>query len=223
MYAEHRYAPPKSRTVSLGAAFLINGALIAGLAFSVPDFIKQKGPTTLTLRDYKDPPVPPPEDRTVEPKADPRDARMPEPNAPKPVIETNSTNTTKTTTDFNPPVPPLPPVPETGPTYVPEAPPPPLPPLMLAEQDPRFLRDFQPAYPTVELRAERDGIVKIRVLIGVDGRVKAAEPLSATSDAFAEATRRQALLKWRFKPATRGGVPQESWKTMSVRFEINNL
>ena len=65
-------------------------------------------------------------------------------------------------------------------------------------------------------------MVKIRVLIGVDGRVKAAESVSATSDAFFEATRRQALSKWRFKPATRGGIPQESWKTMSVRFEIKN-
>jgi protein TonB len=52
--------------------------------------------------------------------------------------------------------------------------------------------------------------------------VKAAESVSATSPAFFEATRRQALSKWRFKPATRGGVPQESWKTMSVRFEIKD-
>ncbi|MDT8760686.1 energy transducer TonB [Sphingomonas psychrotolerans] len=222
MYAEHRYAPPKSRTVSLGAALLINGALIAGLAFSVPDFIKQKAPTTLTLRDYRDPPVPPLEEPKPEPKADPRVAQMPEPTAPKPTIESESPNTTRTTTDINPPVPPLPPVPNAGPTYVPETLPPPLPPLVAAEQDPRFARDFQPAYPSSELRAQRDGAVRIRILIGTDGRVKAAEPVSATSDAFFEATRRQALAKWRFKPATRGGVPQESWKIMNVRFEIAN-
>jgi len=53
--------------------------------------------------------------------------------------------------------------------------------------------------------------------------VKAVEQVSATSNAFFEATRRQALAKWRFKPATRGGIPQESWKTMSVRFELKNL
>jgi periplasmic protein TonB len=95
-----------------------------------------------------------------------------------------------------------------------------MPALVAAAQDPRYLKDFQPAYPAAELRAQRDGIVKIRVLIGTDGRVKAAEPVSATSDAFFEATRRQALSKWRFKPASRGGVPEESWKTLSVRFEI---
>jgi protein TonB len=60
------------------------------------------------------------------------------------------------------------------------------------------------------------------VLIGVDGRVKAAQSVSATSAAFFEATRRQALSKWRFKPATRGGIPEESWKTLSVRFLIKD-
>jgi protein TonB len=30
------------------------------------------------------------------------------------------------------------------------------------------------------------------------------------------------LSKWRFKPATRGGDPEESWRVMSVRFEIEN-
>lgn len=32
----------------------------------------------------------------------------------------------------------------------------------------------------------------------------------------------RALAKWRFKPATRGGVAEESWKPMTVRFEIRN-
>lgn len=221
MYAEHRYAPRQSRTVSLGAAFLINGALIAGLAFSVPHFVKKEGPKTFPIHDYHDPLVPPPDEIKPQPKPDPRNPQMPAPNAPEPEIPTNSANSTTTTTLITDPVPPLQPPPDTGPTFVPE-PPPPLPPLIGAEQDLRFARDFQPGYPSAELRAQRDGRVRIRVLIGVDGRVKDAQSVSATSEAFFEATRRQALSKWRFKPATRGGVPQESWKTMSVRFEIKS-
>ena len=31
-----------------------------------------------------------------------------------------------------------------------------------------------------------------------------------------------ALAKWRFKPATRGGVPEESWKIMTVRFTLDS-
>jgi len=220
MYAEHRYAPRQSRTVSLGAALLINGALIAGLIYSAPNVISKKH-GGITVIDIFDPPEPPPLDPPKpQPKAETATPAQPRPSAPEPTIRTDSPNTTATSTDVTPPLPPLPPVPKAGPTAVVD----PLPPLPLvsAEQDPRFARDFQPGYPAAELRAQRDGIVKLRVLIGIDGRVKAAEPVTATSDAFFDATRRQALSKWRFKPATRGGVPQESWKTMTVRFRIED-
>ena len=63
---------------------------------------------------------------------------------------------------------------------------------------------------------------KVRVLIGTDGRVKAIEQISSDSPGFFEETRRRALAKWRFKPATRGGVPEESWKVMTVHFQIRN-
>jgi len=220
MYAEHRYAAPKSRTVSLGGAFLINGALIAGLIFAAPNVIPKGPEDGITVIPIRNPVEPPPID-LPKPKPDNRAAQNPTPTAPDPFIKSESDNETKTTPVIgDPPLPPLPKA-EDGPIFVPE-PSPPLPPLIGAEQDLRFARDFQPGYPSAELRAQRDGMVKIRVLIGVDGRVKAAESVSATSDAFFEATRRQALSKWRFKPATRGGIPQESWKTMSVRFEIKN-
>jgi protein TonB len=222
MYAEHRYAPPRSRTVSLGGAFLINGALIAGLIFAAPNVISHGPEDGITIIPIRDPVEPPPVD-DAKPKPDPRDAQMPKPTAPDPEIKTESPNSSATTTIIpDRPVPPLPPIPEAGPTYVPETLRPPLPPLVTAVQDPRFARDFQPSYPAAELRAQRNGAVRIKVLIGVDGRVKAAESVSATSDAFFEVTRRQALSKWRFKPATRGGIPQESWRVMSVRFEIEN-
>lgn len=86
--------------------------------------------------------------------------------------------------------------------------------------DPRYARDLQPLYPAGEERAGRTGLVTLRVLVGVDGRVKRAERLAATSDAFWAATERQALAKWRFRPATRDGVAVEGWRTMTVRFEI---
>ena len=143
------------------------------------------------------------------------------PTAPDSLVPTKSDNPVETTSTIYPPLPPLDPPADPGPPIAADPTPAPLP-LLGAEQDLRYLKDFQPAYPSAELRAQRDGMVRIRVLIGVDGRVKAAESVSATSPAFFEATRRQALSKWRFKPATRGGVPQESWKTMSVRFEITN-
>ena len=219
MYAEHRYAPPKSRTVSLGGALLINGALIAGLIYSAPNILPKPIAKVLEGRNI---PIPP--DPIEEPKPVPSNARAPTtpaPTVPKPIVPTHSDNPTETTTNEYPPLPPLQPPADPGPPVFAEPAPSSLP-LIGAEQDLRYLKDFQPSYPSAELRAQRDGVVRIRVLIGIDGRVKAAESVSATSPAFFEATRRQALSKWRFKPATRGGVPQESWKTLSVRFEIKD-
>jgi protein TonB len=73
-----------------------------------------------------------------------------------------------------------------------------------------------------ERRAEREGRVTVRVLIGEDGRVKQVELVSAASEAFFAATREQALAKWRFTPATKDGIPQEAWRTMSVSFVLND-
>jgi periplasmic protein TonB len=45
--------------------------------------------------------------------------------------------------------------------------------------------------------------------------------LKASDSDFAKATEKQALNSWRFKPATRDGVPVEDWQTLTVRFDIN--
>jgi len=97
---------------------------------------------------------------------------------------------------------------------------PPLPVLKDAYPDPRFAADFQPPYPPGKQRLGEEGRAVVRVLIGTDGRVKRIERVSGTDEAFMLATERQALRRWRFKPATRDGRPVESWKTMTVRFEM---
>lgn len=224
MYAEHRYEPRQSRSVSLGAAFLINGAVMAGIFFLIaPKIVPSSGDERMKIIDIFDPPVPPPLDEPKpQPKSQPRTSREPEVVTPKPRVETDSATTIKGTDEISD-TPPSPYVAEkVGPTIIAEPTPLPPPPLLSASQDQRYLKDFQPPYPASEIRAERDGVVLLKVLIGIDGRVRAVEQISATSEAFFEATRRQALSKWRFKPATRGGVPEESWKTMSVRFELTN-
>lgn len=81
--------------------------------------------------------------------------------------------------------------------------------------------DQQPPYPVAELRAEREGSVRVQVRIGTDGRVKAISRLSATSDAFWRATERHARESWRFRPATEDGRPVESNKTLTVHFRLN--
>jgi protein TonB len=90
-----------------------------------------------------------------------------------------------------------------------------------AARDPRFASDFQPDYPSGLLQKEIEGTASLRVLVGIDGRVREAQVISASHPDFGKAAVKQAMRAWRFRPATRDGVPVEDWQTLSVRFTID--
>ncbi|KEQ54502.1 energy transducer TonB [Sphingobium chlorophenolicum] len=102
---------------------------------------------------------------------------------------------------------------------------PPIPEPVLAEAsiDPRALAAFQPDYPGAMIRQGMEGKVVVRVTIGPDGRVTDIERLSAADEAFWVATQRHALRKWRFRPATRDGVPISSTKVLTVHFRLADV
>lgn len=222
MYADQRYVPRTPRSISLGGSIAVSGLLIVGLMSFVPNIVHIGPKDPIKLININEP-VPPEPVPVEKPKTEAQPTEV-LPYIPQTVV-TDPQRPVIASTNVLPTEPPLPTVVEQpGPTNVIAEPPvPPLPPLIGAARDPRFASAYQPEYPAAEIRAQRDGTVSVRVLIGTDGRVKAVEQVSATSTAFFEATKRQALGKWRFKPATRGGIPQESWKVMSVRFEIKNI
>lgn len=109
-----------------------------------------------------------------------------------------------------------------GGTIIPKSDPTPTPIPVITEPVPlaSAARDFQPPYPPQLLRTGVEGKAVVRVLIGADGRVKQVAIISADDPLFADATERQALRRWRFKPATRDGVAIEAWKQLTVRFQI---
>jgi protein TonB len=93
--------------------------------------------------------------------------------------------------------------------------------LTEAMPDPRFSSGLQPPYPASLQRLEIEGTATVRVQIDVDGHVLRVESVRADNDGFLTATRVWALRHWRFKPAMRDGVAVMSWKTMTVRFQMN--
>ena len=217
MYADRRSArqglDPRSATIAL----VINGAVLAALVFAAPEVLRI--PHDPGLKIYPVPidmplkPLPPP-------KPMPRTAPAADPIAPIAIVPSTPTIDPGPIT-----LTPIPFTPSDGtgtadgtatPTPTPSA----TPALVGPEVDPRFLRDLQPDYPAEETRAAREGRVVVRVLVGTDGRVLQVERTSATSDAFWRATQRQALTHWRFRPATRGGVPEAAWRTMAIRFVL---
>ena len=218
MSAERYGRPAGVRAGSLGAAVALNGAIIGALLFSAPIVTRIKDRVLQTENiPIADPPPP-------EPVPEPQRLR-PEQKATRPIerVETSAAAGAAATGFVLPPAPPTGAgtLDGAGPGIETILPPPPADPIYVeASVDPRYAAAFQPADPPGEVRAERAGRVTVRVLISTDGRVKAVERIAAASDAFFRATERQALTRWRFRPATRDGIAVEAWRTMTVRFEL---
>lgn len=223
--APTRYKPSaQSRPGSLVLAGGIVALMITGIMFAAPDI----GVTILKpppLVTYPVPVPPPPEPLPPTPPEQRQTAKQTPP--PRAVVDQPPVIVTR------PAEPPVfgsgDPVVISGPAdsgtgtgvaIDPPAPPPPV--IVEPVADPRYADDFQPLYPADERRLGREGLVKVRVLVGVDARVRAVEEVSAATPAFFESTRRQALNKWRFRPATRGGVPIERWRVVRVNFLLTD-
>lgn len=205
----------------LAASLALSGLVVVALVNVAPQIrVKLLNPT-FPIRNYVEPPPPPPLAEKPKPEIKaPRDESV---VVPKPIIDPPPL-TPPPPLDFTTEIkePPAGPAIGSGSEPLVEKPvvaPPP--PLILAQPDPRYASDFQPPYPLDKQRAGEEGRVTVKVLIGVDGRVKALEAVSG-DPSFLEATRRQALSRWRFKPATRGSIPVESWQVLAVRFQLTD-
>lgn len=157
---------------------------------------------------------PPPEQQRDQPERQPTTIER-----VRPIVDTDVPRPTVA----DPPLPPLPPTTNSGREIAladgtPDLPVPAV--RIEAQVDPRYAGDLQPPYPPSEESAQREGRVRVRITIGADGRVKAVQRISATSDAFWRATERHALARWRFRPATLDGRPIESSKVMNLYFRI---
>jgi protein TonB len=208
----------------LAATMLINGAMILGVA----SFVPQAGEAVIDW--FPKPFVPTPEAPTPPPEAQKSEKQdIKETTEPRQLVPSSppaatsgaqGTNTLDTGTIVDYVAPPIPPVGGMGEVIKKSDPPITVPIRIGAKVDPRYASALQPDYPPALARNEIEGTATVRVLIGPDGRVKQVEKVRATEDGFFEATRRQALAKWRFKPATEDGKPVEAWREMTVRFEL---
>jgi periplasmic protein TonB len=205
---------------SLGVTLLINGLILTGIAFIAPN-VKQivADPATGLINIFTPTPVPIDEHPVTIKDENPRNPSTPDPTPTPPIQASKGSGASS---EFVVPL--LPPIqPGGGETFIQDPPQPLLivePVLKPAKLNPRYAGALQPEYPPGMIREEKEGAVTIKVLIGVDGRVKQVEPIRFDEDAFLAATRKQALSSWRFLPATKDGEPVESWKEMTVRFQM---
>jgi protein TonB len=214
------------RPGAAATVILLHGAALAALLLAKNPEVARRVFTPIDVFDVHVPPPPPPPPRTPDrPKEEvthwdvplrqpPIDSPItlpPTPPSPPPDFGSRPSERDVAGTLYRPP--PQPPVRDD--------PPPPPPREVVRTEATMTSGDLQPPYPTSEQRLEREGRVVIRVTIGADGRVKAAQKVSATSDAFYTATERHARSRWRFRPATVDGRPVEATKTLTVVFRLD--
>ncbi|MGL4302638.1 MAG: TonB family protein [Sphingomonas sp.] len=221
MYADRYSSRQGLSPGGVGFALGASGVLLFGLSLTAPNLVTRLIDPPLTTINIPIPTDPPPPEKT---QPAPH-LKAPVPTNPPPETVNTSKQQTETATGIPTFTIDLPPKTEvavgTGAGEIGTAPPPHVPVIAGPQLDSRYANLFQPAYPSDERLAGHTGRVVVRVLIGTDGRVKEVQQISAASTAFFEATRKQALTKWRFTPGTRDGVPVEAWRTMAVRFELD--
>lgn len=211
----------QNRASAMGLAVLINGSIIVAVALSPMVAEQMRRPTGTAIFDVPiEKPKPPVLEEGAKPK--PLDPMF----APDTPFLLPPRPDTLPTTDNPPSLQPLVGGDGTGvglpadPQPVIEKPVLPPPVFVAAMRDPRYLNDFQPDYPRALEKDQVEGLVRLKVLIGRDGRVRQVQILNSTNSLFAQAAERQALKAWRFRPATRGGEAVEDWQTLTVRFSI---
>lgn len=210
-FEEKRTSP-----TSLAIVVLLHGVALTALAMSKMDvgpIFKPVGTEIFTV-------TPPPE---PEPIPDPPEAKA-EPQAPSnmdvlpPIVDIPMPKGPIVIADPSPPIPTFDIRPPGTLDVKPADPPAPV--RVDARRHPSS--ELQPPYPASEERAGAEGKVVIRVTIGADGRVKAAQKVAAPNDVFYRATERHALRAWKFRAATLDGKPVESVKTLTVVFRLND-
>ncbi len=87
------------------------------------------------------------------------------------------------------------------------------------DQAPVRISAVAPLYPRHLKRAGVQGFVRLSIIIDTDGNVRETKPVSSTHPDFAEAAV-TAILKWKFKPAYKDGLPVKVRRIQPITFNL---
>ncbi len=169
------------------------------------------------------PPAPPvPEPPKPQPVVRPAAVKTPAPKpqpAPTPVLNAPPapdapTVAANTPTDAAPVAP-------ASPVAAPAPPAPPAPPrIELPSSHAAYLQNPAPAYPAISKRMGEQGKVVLRVLIGADGLPQKVELQQSSGYDRLDRQAQEAVLRWRFVPGKRNGVPETMWNLVPINFVL---
>ena len=78
----------------------------------------------------------------------------------------------------------------------------------------------KPAYPPAALRANETGIVSLRILVGLDGKVLDSKVERSSGSRRLDEAARAGLSLCRFKPATVNGKPEQAWGRIEYEWKL---
>ena len=101
----------------------------------------------------------------------------------------------------------------------PSAPPAP-PTVLLPSSNADYLQNPKPAYPPLSKRLGEQGKVVVRVQIGIDGVARNAELRQSSGFERLDQAALNTVLKWRYVPGKRGGVPEDMSFNVPINFVL---
>ena len=84
-----------------------------------------------------------------------------------------------------------------------------------------YLRNPPPPYPAEAKRKKHEGVVQLRVVVGATGKAESVTLLKSSGYRMLDDSARDAVRKWKFHPATVGGVRVSTAVKVPVRFKID--
>jgi periplasmic protein TonB len=87
-------------------------------------------------------------------------------------------------------------------------------------EGPRLLEAPPPKYPHAARVAGEEGRVRLMLLVGTDGRVERIELARSSGHESLDRAALDAVSRWRFEPASRGGRAVASWVVIPVAFSL---
>ena len=92
--------------------------------------------------------------------------------------------------------------------------------IELPSSDAAYLQNPRPPYPSMRKRLNEQGTVRLSVLIGIDGLAQKAEIRQSSGFERLDRLALETVLKWRYLPGKRDGVPEAMWFVVPLVFAL---
>ena len=95
-----------------------------------------------------------------------------------------------------------------------------MPKVELPTSSPDYLKNPKPAYPRISETLNEQGTVVVRAFIEANGTASKAELRTSSGYERLDQTALQTVLKWRYVPGKRAGVPEAMWINVPISFVL---